>query len=94
MFDPYRRDAVSVSDPANDLFLIVPSNSEDLPRGLKAIRIWNPTESDATLTVTTMGGTTITIPIAARTLWVESLRIRAVKVTGTTAALVLHGYTD
>lgn len=94
MFDPYSRDTPGVADPANDLFLITPNDDNDLLRGVKALRIWNPTDSAATLTVTTVRGTTITLTVPAQSLWVESLRVSAVKETGTAAGLVIHGYTD
>lgn len=94
MFDPYARDTPSVSDPANDIFLITPSDDVDLPRGVKALRIWNPTENSAMLTITTIAGNTLALSVPAASLWVESLRVRSVKLTGTTSALVIHGYTD
>lgn len=94
MFDPYARDTPGVSDPANDIFLIEPSDTEGLVKGVKALRIWNPTEEDATISVTTKGDTTLTLSVPAGSLWIEPIRVIAVKSTGTTEGVVIHGYTD
>lgn len=93
MFDPYARDTPGVSDPANDLFLITPS-ADELPRGVKALRIWNPTASPGTIAVVTVGGNAVSIVVPAESVWVEPLRVTTVKLAGTTAGLTIHGYTD
>lgn len=94
MFDPYARDVPSVNDPANDLFLIDPSDSAELTRGVKALRIFNPSASAATIAVITVGGSSLSLTVPAESLWVEPLRVRAINASGTTAGLVIHGYTD
>lgn len=94
MFDPYARDTPGVSDPANDLFLITPSDTGDLDRGVKALRIWNPTDEPALVSAVTIGGTAVTLTVPPESLWVEALRVAAVRVTGTSAGLIIHGYTD
>lgn len=94
MFDPYARDAPSVGEPANDLFAITPSDTENIQRGVKAFRVFNPNNEAASLTVETVSGSTVTIWVPANSLWVEPLRVRAVLQTGTTEGLSIHGYTD
>lgn len=94
MFDPYARDTPSVSDPANDLFLINPDDAELLERGVKALRVWNPTEEVATVSGVTSMGSAFTIAVPAGSLWVEPLRVKSIAATGTTAGVVIHGYTD
>ncbi len=94
MFDPYARDTPGVSDPANSMYLIEPSDSEELPKGVKALRVWNPNDADATLVVITKAGDLISLSIPARTVWVEALRVTVVRESGTTSGLEIHGYTD
>lgn len=94
MFDPYARNVPSVGEPANDLFVITPSDTEELQQGVKALRIWNPTMSEATIAVTTVKGNTLALTVPAQSLWVEPLRCRAIKATGTTVGVIIHGYTD
>lgn len=92
--DPFARDTPGVADPANDCFLITPSDSADIPKGVKALRIWNPTAAVATITLTTVTGSVVTISFPPTSLVIEPIRARRIAATGTTAALVIHGYSD
>lgn len=93
MIDPYRRDTPGLSDPANNLIPIIPDDDNDLPIGIKALRIWNPNEFTATLHVITMTGDLVSFSVPALSLWTEPLRVQRV-LTATSNGVVLHGYTD
>jgi hypothetical protein len=94
--DPYSREYDrALGNPASDIFLITPNDENDLQRGVKALRIYNPTSGAATLSVVTADGTTVSgLYIPAGALWTEPLRVSRVRATGTTASLIIHGYTD
>jgi hypothetical protein len=93
MYDPYSRDAPGLADPANNLIPIVPNDDEDIPVGIKALRIWNPNEFTATLHVITMMDDLVSFSVPALSLWTEPLRVKRV-LTATSNGIVLHGYTD
>ncbi len=93
MFDPYLHDTPSVSDPANDLILLTPSASVDIPVGIKGLRIYNPLETPADVVVITVLGRTVTFSVPARTCSIEPLRITRLLNT-TTSGIAVHGYTD
>lgn len=93
MFDPYNRDTPGLADPANNLIPIVPNDDEDIPVGIKALRIWNPNEFTATLHVITMMDDLVSFSVPALSLWTEPLRVKRV-LTATSNGIVLHGYTD
>ena len=94
MHDPYGRDTPGVSDPANNLITITPDDAEDLSVGVKALRIFNPNTDAATIALVTMLGKTVTLTVPASCVWIEPVRALRVLETGTTAELVIHGYTD
>lgn len=93
MIDPYRRDVPGLADPATNLIPIIPNDDEDLPIGIKALRIWNPNEFTATLHVITMADDLVSFSVPALSLWTEPLRIKRI-LTATSNGVVLHGYTD
>lgn len=93
MFDPYSRDTPGLADPASNLYDITPDDDNDIPMGIKALRIWNPNEFTATVHVITLTGNEVVINVPALSLWTEPLRITRVLET-TTGGLILQGYTD
>ena len=94
MFDPYRNDSPGIADPASDIIHIIPTDDSNLEIGVKSLRIWNPNEAAANLRVTTIAGTVVNLPLPAESLVVEPVRVSIVHATGTSAGLVIHGYTD
>lgn len=93
MIDPYKRDTPGMADPANNVYLLTPDDDNDIPVGIKALRIFNPNEFTAYIYVVTIKGKSIGLPIPALCLWTEPLRIKRL-LTDTTSGLVIHGYTD
>ncbi len=71
-----------------------PSDTADLTQGIKALRIWNPSDEPAVISLVTVKGTEVSLVIPAASLWVEAVRATAVKATGTSPGLIIHGYTD
>lgn len=93
MFDPYSRDTPGLADPANNLYLITPDDDNDIPVGIKALRIFNPNDTTATIHVITMTGNQISFNIPALCLWTEPLRVKRV-LEATSVGVILQGYTD
>lgn len=93
-FNPFDNHAPTLANSATKCVAIVPSDVDQLVRALKGLRIWNPTASPADVTVTTSGGSTVTLTVPANSVTIESLVIVQVWATGSTVGLVLHGYTD
>lgn len=93
MIDPYARDTPGLAEPALNLVLIQPDDDNDLPIGIKALRIWNPNPTSATIHAITMVGDQVAFSIPAQSLWTEPLRIRRI-LTITSSGLTIHGYTD
>lgn len=94
MIDPYKKDTPGMSDPAKNLILITPDDDNDIPVGVKALRIFNSNASTATIAVITATGDEAAFSIPALSLWSEPLRINRLMDTGTSAGVVVHGYTD
>jgi len=79
--DPFERTTDSPTAPAEDCFAIVPSETADLPRATKAIYIG--LSGDVTL-IPVRGTTPVVFKkLAAGTIL--DVRVRAIRVTGTTA---------
>lgn len=93
-YDPYRNDSPGMESPASNLYRITPDDDSDLSTGVKSLRIFNPTAGTATLRMTTIVGDEVTISIPSGGLLVEPVRVQKVHMTGTTAGLEIHGYTD
>lgn len=93
MFDPYRRDKPGLSDPANNLVVITPDDDNDIPLGVKSLRIFSTSEAVTTVHAVTVAGDTVSFNIPPLTLWTEPLRIKRL-LTQTSAGLTIHGYTD
>jgi hypothetical protein len=74
------------------IFLITPSDTVDLAEFATALRIWNPGGSAATIVIETVDGDTVTLTVPATSLTVEPVYTARVRVTGTTAGLIIHGY--
>jgi hypothetical protein len=81
-YDSHKYNGVGLSDPAIRHFLIVPSDTEDLPKRPRAIRIL----TDGNLVVRDVDGVDIAYPVTAGEIFVfRGVRILA---TGTTATAV------
>lgn len=94
MHDPYRRDRPGMNDPANDLIDITPHDTDTIPVGIKALRIYNPNSAAAIIHVESVAGNEVNLIVPALSLWTEPLRVRRVFETGTAAGLTIQGYTD
>jgi hypothetical protein len=77
--------------PINDLQVVVPNDSADLPNGISRAVIFTGTGS---IKITTSTGTVITLPISANWFGVTYLRIARIWATGTTisAGNIFVGY--
>lgn len=93
MFDPYGRDVAGLSDTSSNLIPLTPDDDADIPIGIKAMRIWNPNETSATIHVITLQGEQVSFSVPAVSLWTEPLRIKRL-LEDTSAGVVIHGYTD
>lgn len=91
--DPYAKDAPSVADPANNLFDITPDDDNDLPVGIKALRITNEETTFEDVVVTTVAGDDVTFKVPPTSVWIEPLRAARVLATGT-GTVTIQGYTD
>lgn len=94
MIDPYKKDTPGMSDPAKNLILITPDDENDIPVGVKALRIFNSNGTTSTVAVITATGDAVSLNIPALSLWSEPLRIERLMDTGTSAGVIVHGYTD
>lgn len=77
--------------PASFIFEITPDDAESLERAATALRVFNPETTDATVALVNGKGNTVTLTFPAG-LTIEHIGVTAVKETGTTAGLELHGY--
>lgn len=93
MIDPYKRNRPGLADSAANVIPLERDNSQDLPVGVKALRVYNPLPIVAYLVVITVVGETVSLPIPPMTLWTEPLRIVRL-LEATTSTLIVHGYTD
>jgi len=93
MYDPYSRDTPGLSDPASNLITLTPNDGEDIPLGVKALRIFNSNETVSTVHAVSVAGDTISFNIPPQTLWTEPLRIARL-LTQTSSGLIIQGYTD
>lgn len=94
MKNPYLHHGPNLVNSATSVFPIVPSDVDDLPKVIKALRVWNAEAAAANIHYTTVDGDEVTVSVPANTLWSEPVVIKKVHATGTTATLVLHGYSD
>jgi hypothetical protein len=93
-FNPYAHYGPNLANSATHMFPITPSDTDELPRVCKSIRIWNPDTVSHTVTFVTTAGDTVTVTVPANSLWVEPAVVKQVTVAGTNALLVIHGYSD
>lgn len=94
MDNPYLRHAANLENSASKIIEITPDDVLPLDQVCKALRIFNPNAAAATIVIVTTGGSEVTLTIPASCLWTEPAIVTHVKATGTTAELILHGYTD
>lgn len=83
--------------PASNIFEITPSDTVELTRVAKALRIYNPNDTVATITVTPRkreDNTSEILTIPPLCVIAEPLEVRKVWETGTSVGLIIHGYTD
>lgn len=93
MFDPYASDTPGMGEPARDLVPLTPDDDNDLAVGVKALRIYNPLETAATIYVITAAGVARDFKVPAACVWTEPLRINRL-LEATTDGIEVHGYTD
>jgi hypothetical protein len=97
MLNPYENHGANLENSATRVFQIATPVDDVtlLQQVCKALRIYNPDAAAAhTLTYVTVKGDTVTITIPANTVWTEPAVIKQVLQTGTSALLVIHGYSD
>lgn len=92
--NPYVHYATGVDGPATNLALITPSDTDQLAKACKSLRVYNPTAGAVTVAFVTTGGATVTLTFPANSLVVEPVIVLQVLLTGTSAGVILHGYTD
>lgn len=92
--NPYGNTGPNLENASIHPYLITPDDANDLPRVCKALRIYNPTTAAVTVTLTSTGGSTITLDIPASTLWIEEIVTQKVFATGTSVGITIHGYSD
>lgn len=94
MTDPYVNYPKNPEAPATGLVLITPTDGADLGQVVKALRIWNGEAADETIRVSLVSDPAtyfdLTVPAG---LTIENIRVARVQATGTTATLIIHGYT-
>ena len=95
MNKPYANWTTSPTSPARMVSTVTPNDTVDLSEHAKALRVWNPTESSATVSMLPAEAedgaapTTLSFPPG---LTIEPVATRRVRATGTTSALVIHSY--
>jgi hypothetical protein len=94
MYNPYSRFENSIETSASRALAITPDDTKPLAAVCKALRIWNPGSTVATIHVKTLGNDEVTLHVPAETLWVEPLMITHVLKSGTTTGVILIGYSD
>jgi len=93
-FNPYDKHGANLENAPKLILEITPSDTDDLPRACKALRIYNPTAAAVTVHITTVGGSDVTLDIPASTLWIEEAVVQKVHETGTSVGITIHGYSD
>jgi hypothetical protein len=94
MNDPYFSHGPTLENGATSVILITPDDNADLPKVCKALRIWNPNPTPAVIRITPKDGGTVDLTVPANSLWTEPTITTKVSLTGTTAGLIIHGYSD
>lgn len=95
MYDPFHREyGSSLLHSAGDVFLIARSDADNLEKGVKALRIWNPSDTSKTIAIKLISGRSVTLTIPPLSLVVELVRAMQVLATGTASELIIHGYSD
>ena len=79
MSDPFQHHQPGLTGPATDLIEITPSDSDDLDPCVRGIGV----TGSGNVRVTTVGGTTATIFVAAGAIW--PVRVQRVWASGTDA---------
>ena len=95
MTNPYETWSASPTSPARLLATIIPDDGADLSEPAKALRIWNPSENSATVSLLPLSAADGDPPVVLLVppgLTVEPLMVRRVLATGTTDGLTLHAY--
>jgi hypothetical protein len=93
-FNPYEHYGPNLTNSATRMFSITPSDTDELARVCKSIRIWNPDTVSHTVSFVTSGGDTVTVTVPANSVWTEPAVVKKVLTTGTNGLLVIHGYSD
>lgn len=86
MFDPFKNNAASLSDPARSMHAIIPSDGADLPYVATALYA----ETAGTVVFVSVSGDTCTVAVGDYSIL--PVGVRRVLATGTTA-LGLHAFT-
>lgn len=95
MRNPYENHGPNLANSATKMFVIIPLDDTDLERVCKSIRIWNPDAANAaTIRFSTLDGDDITVNVPPMSVWTEPCVITRVHATGTSAGLIIHGYSD
>jgi non-ribosomal peptide synthetase component E (peptide arylation enzyme) len=94
MADPFSRFNRNLEAPARRVFLITPNDDEDVLLVTKRVRIFNDTDATTTFAFITSGGDTVTFYIPPLSVLWEDILITRVLFTGTSANLIIHGYSD
>jgi hypothetical protein len=77
------------------MLLVVPSDTQELPRTAKGLRILNNSAVFETIRIVTEMGDTVTLDVPPQTLLYEDVLVAQVLETGTTVAqLIIHAYLD
>ncbi|API58469.1 hypothetical protein BSL82_03430 [Tardibacter chloracetimidivorans] len=96
MQDPYQRERRTDMDAASSsIFLITPHDTNEITKGVKGLRIWNPEATAGTVALRAIGdGADVSLTIPAGALVQEPVRAQYIRDTGTGDTLVIHGYSD
>lgn len=96
MQDPYLGEKrTDMESAASSLFLITPHATNEITKGVKGLRIWNPEATAQTVTLRCIGDSAdVVLTVPAGSLVQEPARVRYVRVSGTGVTLVIHGYSD
>lgn len=93
MRNPYKYHGLSLIAPSRRVIEITPSSSE-LDTVVKSLRIYNPEDTEQTVTYLPVGQTEeVTITVLPKSIWIENVVVS--KVTATSSPSVeIHGYSD
>lgn len=95
--NPYSAlDLPSLEAPAPRVFLITPNDDTTIPRVAKRLRIWNPETTAGAIVLhpkNNAAGSNVTLNVPPG-LSYEHIICDQVLDTGTSASLVIHGYSD